>query len=81
METSRFIYLISFNANTNKYIIDIDGMGDIIKARNKYGINSIKLFDSVSDKFVRLSKDNLKAQASYYTHTYQELLKSNYIKD
>lgn len=80
METNTFIYLISFNGTTNKFITTITGMGDIIKANNRYGINYIKRFDATKDKFVKISKDQLKSHADYYTHTYQELLKTNYIK-
>lgn len=81
MESNTLLYLISFRAVTNKFITTVTGMGDIIKAKNKHGINYIKLFDPDKDRFVKISKENLKSQTGYYTHTYQELLKTNYIKD
>lgn len=80
METNDTIFLISFRGVTNKFFATVTGLGDIIKANNKYGINYIKEFNSAKDNFVRVPKPRLKMLTDYHTHTYQEIEKTGYFK-
>ena len=76
------IYLISFQGLTTKFIFDskAETLGNLIQKYGKYGINYIKYFDRANDKFLKMSKDDVKRFFSYDTHSILELQKINYIK-
>ena len=76
------IYLISFKGLTTKFIFNYEPekLGDLIQKHGKYGINYIKYFDISKDKFLKMSKDDVKRFFSYDTHSILELQKINYIK-
>lgn len=74
-----FIYLISFNGVTGNIITNQDNMVEVINRANKHGIAFIKVFDSVKNKFVRLSKDKLRNQVDYNTELTLILEARNYL--
>ena len=82
VNTMRDIYLISFKGLTTKFIFDseVETLGNLIQKYGKYGINYIKYFDRVNDKFIKMNKDYVKRFFSYDTHSILELQKINYIK-
>ena len=80
LETNTDLLLVVFNGISNKFITTVTGLGDLIKTTNKYGISSIKRFDAPKEKFVSISKAKLTSLVNYYTHSYIELQKTNFIK-
>ena len=76
------IYLISFKGLTTKFIFDSEPetLGNLIQKYGKYGVNYIKYFDRSKDKFLKMSKDDVKRFFSYDIHSILELQKINYIK-
>ncbi len=76
------IYLISFKGLTTKFIFDSEPetLGNLIQKHGKYGINYIKCFDRANDKFLKMSKEDVKRFFSYDTHSILELQKINFIK-
>ena len=82
VNTLKDIYLISFKGLTTKFIFDSEPetLGNLIQKHGKYGINYIKYFDRANDKFLKMSKDDVKRFFSYDTHSILELQKINFIK-
>ena len=82
VNTMRDIYLISFKGLTTKFIFDSEPetLGNLIQKYGKYGVNYIKYFDRTKDKFLKMSKDDVKRLFAYDTHSILELQKINYIK-
>ena len=82
LSTIQDIYLISFRGLTTKFIFysEIESLGDLVKKYGKYGINYIKYFDRANDKFLKMSKDDIKRFFAYDTHSILELQKINFIK-
>ena len=82
VDTIRDIYLISFKGLTTKFIFDSEPetLGNLIQKYGKYGVNYIKYFDRTKDKFLKMSKDDVKRLFAYDTHSILELQKINYIK-
>ena len=76
------IYLISFRGATTKFIFNSEPetLGNLIQKYGKHGINYIKYFDRANDKFLKMSKDDVKRFFDYDTHTIIELQKINFIK-
>ena len=76
------IYLISFKGLTTKFIFDSEPetLGNLIQKHGKYGVNYIKYFDRSKDKFLKMSKEDVKRFFSYDTNSILELEKINYIK-
>ena len=76
------IYLISFQGLTTKFIFnyELETLGNLIQKYGKYGINYIKYFDRANDKFLKMSKDDIKRLFAYDTHSILELQKINFIK-
>ena len=74
------IYLISFKGLTTKFIFDSEPetLGNLIQKYGKYGINYIKYFDRANDKFLKMSKDDIKRFFDYDTHSILELQKINF---
>lgn len=79
-ETNKMVFLVTFNGVSNKFITDIEGLGDTVKNNNRHGIDSIKSFNAPKAKFERISKESIAQWVNYNTHTYQELKKANFFR-
>jgi len=68
----RDTYLITFQFQgcNNKYIVQSSGLMNVLKNEDKNGIESIKIFDSVSGSFKRVSREKILNVYKYDTEDY-----------
>lgn len=79
INTDEILFLVQFTGKgTNgKFITNSEGLADCVKAYNLYGIEFIKEFDRKNQKFVRLSKKQLRVWLN--TEAILELEKIKYL--
>lgn len=80
LNTDDRLFLVKFawTSRDGKFITDTENLGKVIK-ENKNGIEYIKEFDPIKNRFKAISKKNLAMVTGYHTETHLELEKQGLI--